>query len=168
MGPMWSGKTDVLIRRITDFTGRTIMAFKPKADTRNDDISSRAGLHYPCKKIEDHELCRLIRFADDGCVIVIDEGQFFGPQLLEVAERFVVSESILVICGLELTSEQETFGQLIAISDLAQRVTYVRARCAVCSKPAAYTYSRVPKDGKVRVGSEGYEPRCLEHWSIMS
>jgi thymidine kinase len=168
IGPMWSGKTDALIRRVTDFSGHKILAFKPDTDTRDDEIHSRAGLRYPCDKIGSHGLYRLIRHADQDCVIVIDEAQFFDETLVEVSREFVHSKCVLVLSGLEETSEREPFGHLTAIAKTAQRVTYLRARCQVCDMPAAYTYSRVPKDEEVRVGSEGYEPRCEKHWAIVS
>jgi thymidine kinase len=167
IGPMWSGKTDALIRRVTDFSGHKIMAYKPATDTRDDEIHSRAGLRYPCKKLGNLDLFRLIRYADQDCVIVIDEAQFFDDTILEVAKEFVHSKCILVLSGLAETSEREAFGHLNVIAKWAQRVTYLRARCQVCDMPAAHTYSRVHKDESVRVGSDGYEPRCDKHWSIV-
>ena len=60
-GPMFSGKTEELIRRITkvEFTKKKAIVFKPIIDTRysNNHIQSHNGKKIKCNNLHNMEEC---------------------------------------------------------------------------------------------------------------
>jgi thymidine kinase len=69
----------------------------------------------------------------------------------------------VILAGLDLTSRGEPFGSMPAFLALADHVTKLRAKCAVCGRDGANRSHRVVDDGRTVLvgGAEAYEPRCL-------
>ena len=89
-GSMFSGKTDEMIRRLRRATIATqkVQVFKPLLDFRFglEKVTSHAGANYTAKPIE--KITDLESNLDaDTTVIAIDEAQFFGPEIVEVAQK---------------------------------------------------------------------------------
>lgn len=86
-GPMFSGKTEELIRRMrrAQIAGQKIEIFKPSSDIRYDDkeVVSHDKNSIPSTPIESSS--NILLLADDVQVVGIDEAQFFDEGIIEVA-----------------------------------------------------------------------------------
>ena len=86
VGPMYSGKTEELIRRLrrAQIARQKVEIFKPSIDTRYgaDHIVSHSEHRIPSRLVA--TATDILAFADEAEVIGIDEGQFLGPELPRV------------------------------------------------------------------------------------
>lgn len=164
-GPMWSGKTGELIGRIqaAEAQGLDVLAIKPSTDTRDVEIRSRTGRSYRCLPVPSSQLAQYSHRALEGGFLAIDEAQFFGPELLALAASFQ-RQGTLILAGLDRTSEGRPFGHLLEIAERAARVTFLRAYCERCGNAAPLTFYQGQKDQDVKIGNDGYEPRCSPCW----
>src|SRR5688572_15831939 len=83
VGPMYSGKTEELIRRLrrAQIARQKVEIFKPSIDTRYgaDHLVSHSETRIPSRLVGTAE--DILAHADEAQVIGIDEGQFLGPRL---------------------------------------------------------------------------------------
>ena len=88
-GPMFSGKTEELIRRLVRYkiARVAVQAFKPELDTRHADtkLVSHSSLSIDAESVASSQEL-LHKVADKTAIVGIDEGQFFDLGLLPVAE----------------------------------------------------------------------------------
>jgi thymidine kinase len=172
VGPMFSGKTDELIRRLgaADAEGRVATA-KPSVDAADPGwIVSLSGARRPAISVASaHELVELAGGHD---VVGIDEIEFFELEIV-AAIRTLSRGARVVAAGLDLDFRGEPFGPMPALADLADEVTVLTATCAVCGGVA--TRSQRLLDGHpaprgapiVQIGGrELYEPRCERHHAV--
>ena len=163
VGPMFSGKTEALIRRAYQtekFYGLKAVVFKPVADTRHQhaEVVSHDGTSIPARWIAKDAP----NLPHDVGLIAIDEVQFLSldavPRIMDAVNAGVT----VMVAGLDLTSKGEPFGPVPALMALADSVTKLVSRCAKCSKPATRSQRLVNSTETVLVGGiESYEPRCL-------
>jgi thymidine kinase len=163
VGPMFSGKTESLIKRVTTtlfYYGGKAAVFKPVTDTRHAEpkIVSHDGAEIPALWLE-RDAPNLPHDVD---LIALDEVQFFSldavPRILEAMAAGVN----VVASGLDLTFRAEPFGPVPALMAYADVVTKLTSRCGQCHKPASRTQRLVTADSTVLVGgAESYEPRCV-------
>ena len=174
-GPMWSGKSDDLIEILDSFQEKhfRIHAFNSVTNHRDGSkwIKSRSGKKWPSEAVDDEYLDPAGDFfaeysAIPDWVIAVDEGQFFGDRLIDLAcvARRRDAKFQLVVAGLLLDSENRPFGPMATLQILANRSIECTAWCFKCDGVARRTYSRTPKDEQVRVGDNGYEARCDICW----
>jgi thymidine kinase len=170
-GVMFSGKSEELIRR----TRRAIIArkrvqvFKSHLDDRYSGIEALGthdGITIPAHPIDDEsEILRLLE--DDTEVIAIDEAQFLGEGIVEVA-TFLADKGVRVIlAGTDTDFRGEPFGPMPSLLAVAEIVDKLHAICIGCGDPACRNQRFV--DGKpahydspvIQVGGqESYEARC--------
>lgn len=169
---MWSGKTDILISLIDAYRmrGKKIAVYTSTVNSRDGDkIKSRTGRSCLCERIPDSSLLRLLNNAAEGPVAyAIDEGQFFGKEIMPLVEMAAKRDSpiTLYLAGLDMTSEKRSFGFMGEVITRANCLMSCRAWCQRCGSPAPFTYSLTAKSKDVRVGDGGYEPRCEECWGV--
>src|SRR5438270_7461938 len=89
-GPMFSGKSEELIRRLRRamIARKRVQVFKPAIDTRYsaDEIVSHGDLRMRSETVNDAD--EILRKIDGRSqVIGIDESNFFGPNLVHVANQ---------------------------------------------------------------------------------
>jgi thymidine kinase len=168
-GPMFSGKTDELIRRLHEFAGHglRVTAVKSSTDTRHapGSLVSHAGARYPANEIDRAE--DLGDLSGQSDIIGLDEAQFFDETLVDVVLRLRERGSHIVIAGLDFDFRREPFATVMALSRVADSIETRTATCAICGEPAEFT-QRLAKgrpaaiaDARFRVGGVGlYEPRC--------
>src|SRR2546427_9262830 len=86
VGSMYSGKTEELIRRLrrAQIARQKVEIFKPAIDDRyaHDVIVSHSELRIPSRSVKNAR--NVLRYAHEAQVIGIDEGQFLGPELVQV------------------------------------------------------------------------------------
>lgn len=167
-GPMFSGKSEELIKRIrrAQIARRRVQIFKHGIDSRYDatDIVSHSQQKMPgiaLTRVED-----IIDLVDDRTELVaIDEGQFFDDHLVEVANKLANLGKRVIIAGLDLDYRGLPFGPMPQLICSAEYVTKQLAICMTCGDPANFTQRLTGAKDQIVVGaSETYEARCRRHF----
>ena len=163
-GPMFSGKSEELIRRLrrVRIARQRLQAFKPALDDRYDAvaIASHADSRFEALPVADSEA--LARQLDPEVeVVAIDEVQFFDEGLLALVETLADRGVRVILAGLDLDSEGRPFGIMPQVLARAEHVLKLHAICIVCGAAASRTYRKVRSGGQVLVGAADlYEARC--------
>lgn len=170
-GPMFSGKTEELIRRLrrAQIARQRVVVFKPRIDDRYDSVQivSHSAQRLESLPIDDVSEIEPHVARHEPHVVGIDEAQFFDERLLGVAERLADRGLRVVVAGLDLDYLGRPFGPIPSLLAIAESITKQLAVCMVCGAPAARS-QRVSevleasdRDGQVEVGAaERYEARC--------
>lgn len=164
VGSMFSGKTEELIRRIrrAQYARQPIQVFKPKIDDRysDDHVASHDQTLIPSTVISS-ALEIEERLEANTRVIGIDEGQFFGEELVAVATRLADRGVRVVVAGLDMDWKGDPFHPMPALMAIAERVDKLQAVCVVCGGAASRTQRLVRNTDTVLVGDHtAYEARC--------
>ena len=130
-GPMFSGKTEELIRRMrrAQIAGQKVEIFKPVSDVRYDDqeVVSHDKNSIPSTPIENSS--NMLLLADDVQVVGIDEAQFFDDGIIEVANALANQGKRVVIAGLDKDFKGRPFGPRPTLLATAEYVTKLHAIC---------------------------------------
>jgi thymidine kinase len=163
-GPMFSGKSEELIRRVTRsrIARIPVQTFKPALDTRYDarQVVSHSALSVEAIPVADsHDLLHTV---EEGTVVVgIDEGQFFDLGLVEVAEALAGAGKQVIVAGLDTDFMRRPFEPIPSLCGRAEYVTKMLAVCHRCGGPGLFTQRTVRSDELVLLGAAGaYEARC--------
>jgi thymidine kinase len=163
-GPMFSGKSEELIRRITRYQIARIPAqtFKPAIDDRYADtqVVSHSALAVDAEPVADS--AELRAKVDDRTVIVgIDEAQFFDDGLVEIVDDLAKEGRRVIVAGLDLDYLRRPFEPIPSLINRAEYVTKSLAVCHRCGGPGMYTQRVIESDDLVVLGAtEAYEARC--------
>ncbi|MDR3683606.1 MAG: thymidine kinase [Geothrix sp.] len=163
-GPMFSGKSEELIRRIKRaiIAKQKVQVFKPALDDRYDvsAIASHSLRKHEAIPVE--STAELARQLDpDVEVVALDEVQFMDEGLLPLVEDLANRGVRVMAAGLDLDSNGEPFGIMPLLLAKAEFVTKLQAICMVCGALAGRTQRLVHTGGQVLVGAaEAYEARC--------
>ena len=163
-GPMFSGKSEELIRRVTRYHLARVptQTFKPSLDTRYAErqVVSHSRLTTEATPVQDSG--ELLRSVEDRTVIVgIDEGQFFDEGLVEVAEMLAGAGKNLIVAGLDLDYLGRPFEPIPSLMLRAEYVTKSLAVCHRCGGAGLFTQRVVQSDDLVVLGAtDAYEARC--------
>jgi Thymidine kinase len=187
VGPMFSGKSEELIRRLTRslIARQRVAVFKPAIDNRYhaSEVASHAGRTLEAVAVPDAQAIRaqlsgqgeLLSAAPEGVdVIGIDEAQFFGPELVPLVLELADAGVRVVLAGLDLDFRAEPFGSMPELLARAESVDKLTAICTVCGAPATRTQRLIGgqparfDDPVVLVGAqESYEARCRVHHIVL-
>ena len=168
VGCMFSGKTEELIKQMhrAEYARQPYQVFKPRLDARYsvDHVASHNQTLQKATPIETAEdLLRLVELRTQ--VIGIDEGQFFGPELVEVVATMANAGKRVVIAGLDTDWRGRPFGPMPALMATAEVVHKQYAICMACGEPATRTQRLISASEDILVGSsEAYEARCRMHF----
>jgi len=163
-GPMFSGKSEELIRRVTRYHLARVptQTFKPSLDTRFaiGEVVSHSRLSTQATPVADSD--ELLRAIDDRTVVVgIDEGQFFDDGLVQVAEMLAGAGKNIIVAGLDLDYLGRPFEPMPSLMLRAEYVTKSLAVCHRCGGPGLFTQRVVQSDELVVLGAtDTYEARC--------
>jgi thymidine kinase len=178
-GCMFSGKTQELIRRLDQarYAGSTIQAFKPALDDRYAiaAVASHREIRFPAIAVPDvAALAEQVR--DDTRVIGIDEAQFFGQEIVALAEELANRGRHVIVAGLDLDFLARPFGPMPLLAAYADRLTKLQASCQYpgCGSHQASRTQRLldgvpaPADAPLIVigGAATYQARCRHHHRI--
>jgi thymidine kinase len=163
-GPMFSGKSEELIRRLRRATiaRKRVQVFKPAIDTRysHDEIVSHGDLRMK-SEVLDKSNDMLQRIDCRTEVVGIDEANFMGPGLIEIAGTLADSGKQVIIAGLDTDYMGRPFPPIPELLALAESITKTLAICVRCGNPAKHTQRLVESDALIVVGASGmYEARC--------
>ncbi len=187
VGPMFSGKTELLIARLHRalYARKRIRIIKPAHDTRTQGfIASRAVNPDGTTEVTDKLSATMVRteadFAQlvslgDFDVLAVDEAQFFpldepmrdslgwfGRALRELMRQRQGSNLRIIVAGLDMDFAENPFGPipgLLAIADSVEKLTGV---CMICGSDSGYISHRiVPGEEQLVVGDASeYQVRC--------
>jgi thymidine kinase len=170
-GPMFSGKSEELIRRLkcARIAKQRIVCFKPDIDLRyhTTAIASHSAQTHDACVVANVERLKEALFAqiDQVEVIGIDEAQFFDENLLVLSLELVHLGKRVLIAGLDTTFAGEPFSPIPDLMAVADEVVKLSAVCMRCGAPAIHTQRLGGSQELVMVGAAGmYEARCRAHF----
>jgi len=161
LGPMFSGKTTELLRRMRRYqiARRKCVLIKYVGDTRYDNG--------PCVVTHDQE--KQEAFAtkhlsdvetDSFDVIGVDEGQFY-PDLVSFCESMANRGKIVIVAGLDGSYLRRPFPTIADLIPLSESIVKLSAICMKCSESAAFTSRLTNETGsEVIGGSDKYMATC--------
>jgi thymidine kinase len=174
-GPMFSGKSEELIRRLkrARIARQRVVCYKPDIDLRyhRTAIASHSSqTHEACTVTNvEHLKAELLPQLQDIDVIGIDEAQFFDTSIIPLTVELVHLGKRILIAGLDTTFNAEPFGPIPALMAISDEVTKLSAVCMVCGAPAIHTQRLGQSQELVLVGAAGiYEARCRTHFEPFS
>lgn len=163
-GPMFSGKSEELIRRLRRamIARKRVQVFKPSLDDRYapDEIVSHGDMRMKSEVIQNAEeiLARLDWRTE---VVGIDEANFLGEGLIGAATRLADSGKQVIVAGLDTDYLGRPFAPIPDLLAMAESITKTLAICMRCGNPAKHTQRLVASDELIVVGAAGmYEARC--------
>lgn len=142
MGPMFSGKSSEVFRRLNRarIAEQTTMLFKYSHDTRYDDDLSIASSHDGLKVAGAFPVISLkdVPVPEGVNVIGIDEGQFIDG-VKEFAVAAASAGIHVIVAGLDADYRMEPFERIIGLVPVAERVVKLHAVCSICKGDASFT-----------------------------
>ncbi len=168
VGCMFSGKTEELIKQMrrAHIARQRCQTFKPQIDSR-----------YSKTEVASHDQNRLAAFPVDQAaeipplvhantmVVAIDEGQFFGPEIVDIATLLANSGKRVIIAGLDTDWRGRPFGPMPQLMAVAEVVRKQHAICRTCGSPATRTQRMTSATEDILVASsDAYEARCRKHF----
>jgi thymidine kinase len=170
-GPMFSGKSEELIRRLkrARIARQRVACFKPDIDLRyhRTSIASHSSqTHEACTVANVERLkAELFPRLPETDVVGIDEAQFFDESVVPLTVELVHMGKRVILAGLDTTFNAEPFGPIPALMAIADEVLKLSAVCMVCGAPAIHTQRLGASQELVLVGAAGvYEARCRTHF----
>ncbi|WP_161883600.1 thymidine kinase [Deinococcus alpinitundrae] len=188
VGPMFSGKSEELIRRVNRsvIARQRAVVFKPAIDTRYhlSRVASHSGQSAEAVAVGSTGEARAYLSGEGDLfglptdlpqVVAFDEAQFFDAGLVPLALELADQGVRVILAGLDLDFRGEPFGVMPELLSRAESVEKLTAICLVCGAPATRTQrliGGVPArfdDPVVLVGAqEAYEARCRVHHQVRS
>jgi thymidine kinase len=183
-GPMYSGKTSEMYRRLKrlEYAGEKYILFKPQLDNSSPNDESEIT-HKPAIPVEsaDAILFFMGNKYPDINVVAIDEAQFFSKaekkNLLDVCLTLKKRDYKVLICGLDMDYHGNPFGLMPELMAVANTVHKLTAICMFpnCREEAEMSYKSKVTEEQIIEGNvielgekDNYEARCFEHWSDCS
>ncbi|MFC6646817.1 thymidine kinase [Granulicella cerasi] len=171
-GPMFSGKSEELIRRLkrARIARQRVACYKPDIDMRyhRTSIASHSQQTHDASTVRNVEDLRAVLFPilDEVEVVGIDEVQFLSPEIIPLVAELIALGKRVILGGLDMTFEAEPFGPVPVLMAMADKVTKLSAVCMTCGQPAIHTQRLSASQELVVVGAVGmYEARCRAHFT---
>ena len=167
VGPMFSGKSEELIRRLkrARIARQRVTCFKPDIDLRyhRTAIASHSSQPHDAETVANVERLKEALHPQLAAIEVvgIDEAQFFDEAIVDYALELVHMGKRVLLAGLDTTFTGVPFGPIPALMAVSDEVTKLSAVCMVCGAPAIHTQRLGSSQELVVVGAAGvYEARC--------
>ncbi|MCX6350701.1 MAG: thymidine kinase [Bacteroidetes bacterium] len=162
-GPMFSGKTEELLRRLrrAKIANIPMAIFKPAIDVRYGEmrIMSHDANFFPSMPLQTSK--DILKHRGNATLIAIDEAQFFDEDLPNVVQQIAQDGVRVIVAGLDMDYMGNPFGTMPQILAVAEYITKLSAICPVCGGLATFSFRKVPDSAQVLLGEkENYEPRC--------
>lgn len=176
-GPMFSGKSEELIRRLrrAKIAQQSVMIFKPQIDNRYglEYVVSHDGSKLDAKPLSDVYEILAITQEHNANVIGLDETQFFAPEIVNVICQLVQNGKRVIVAGLDRDFRGAPFGCMPALLAIADKVTKLQAICTQCGHDAHFSQRLINgnpakfDDPIIMLGAqEAYQARCRGCYTI--
>jgi thymidine kinase len=165
LGPMMSGKSTELLRRVRRFTvaSKYVAVITHADDVRHGGAGAGALATHDAQTwqavvaetLADAEAHAAVRAAE---IVAIDEGQFFAD-LAPVCNEWADGGKIVIVAALDSDYKREPWPSVAGLC--AEHLTKLSAVCMRCFEPAAWS-RRLTEETEVRVvgGKDKYEALC--------
>ncbi len=163
-GPMFSGKTEELIRRLrlAQIARQRVEIFKPAIDNRysGEHIASHNEQKITCTPVP--TASQILEKIDDHTRVVgIDEAQFFDETILPLCQKLANRGMRVIVAGLDQDYRGQPFGPMPALLAVAESILKLKAVCMVCGGLASRSQRLTEERSQVVVGTaDRYEARC--------
>lgn len=175
LGPMFSGKSTELIRRIRRYKtinkkiiivthiNDSFRTNKNIIKTHDDTYEEAVSLHN-LRDIEKNPL------FEESEIIFVEEGQFFDDIYNTTIWLVEEKEKCVTIAGLDGTSDRKKFGKentLLDLIPLADDYIKFRGLCKFCNDGTESIFTLRLTESKEEVlvgGEESYVGVCRKHW----
>ncbi|MGH9587832.1 MAG: thymidine kinase [Acidobacteriaceae bacterium] len=166
-GPMFSGKSEELIRRLrrAQIAKRLVLCFKPDLDLRGRRfaIASHSAQTLNANTVANvGELKEsLLPVIAEIEVVGIDDAQFFDRSLVRLALELTHMGKRVIVAGLDTTYAGEPFPPVPELLAIADEVVKLSAVCTQCGAPAVHSQRLIANQSLVLPGNgDLYEARC--------
>lgn len=164
-GPMFSGKSEELIKRIRILSYAEIntLVIKPTIDNRfsNSNIISRNGVSissYCAANVND---IKQLFESGNYKALVIDEIQFFDLSLIDYLDQLANNGIRIIVCGLDQDYLRRPFPIVANLMAIADSVDKLKAVCLKCKKAASCSFRTSSSQNVIEIGDiDKYEARC--------
>ena len=163
-GPMFSGKSEELIRRLRRaiIARKRVQVFKPSIDSRYSDneIVTHADVRMRSEAVSSpREMLEKLDWRTQ--VVGVDESHFLGPDLVTVANQLADAGKQVIVAGLDTDFLGRPFPPMPELLALAESIMKTLAICMRCGAPAKHTQRLIESEELILVGAAGcYEARC--------
>lgn len=162
-GPMFSGKTEELIRRIR----RAMLAnqkaglFKPSVDVRYSKTDVVSHDNNMLASITVDHAIEIIEKSSGFNVIGIDEAQFFDSELVTICNQLADKGKRIIVAGLDMDFKGNPFGPMPQLLIKAEYLTKLSAICMECGNPAHFSHRIAKQNQQILIGEKDkYIPLC--------
>lgn len=173
-GPMFSGKSEELIRRLrrAKIAQQNVAVFKHAIDDRYDldNVTSHNGTKLPAHATDrgSHLLEKVQN--EQYTVVGIDEVQFYTPDIIATICTLVENGTRVIVAGLDMDYRGAPFGPVPTLLAIADSVTKLKAICTQCGSDAHFSQllettdrSRFINNSVIVVGAaDTFTARCRE------
>lgn len=171
-GPMFSGKTEELIRRIrrVEYARMSAIVFKPQIDVRYDKELVVSHSDQKIGSVPVPNVSRIRSYLGSASrsfhVVGLDEVHFFDQDVVYLCEDLVNAGVRVIAAGLCEDYLARPFGPMPHLLAHADSITKLWAVCMRCGAPASKS-QRVARNGQAVQGDQVlvgaslyYEARC--------
>jgi len=161
---MFSGKSEELIRRLRRavIARKRVQVFKPAIDDRYSlsEIVTHADVRMRSEPV--NSAAEILAKLDWRTQVVgVDESNFFGPELVAVANQLADGGKQVIVAGLDTDFMGRPFIPMPDLLAVAESITKTLAICMRCGAPAKHTQRLMGSNELIMVGADGsYEARC--------
>ncbi|XP_059163833.1 thymidine kinase, cytosolic-like [Physella acuta] len=163
-GPMFSGKTTELMRRMKRYqiANYSCLIIKYAKDVRYDVGGIATHDKQVLEAVPSERLSDLQSEALKHDIIGIDEGQFF-PDVVAFCEKMANQGKVVIVAALDGTFQKKGFGDILNLVPLAEHVHKLTAVCMNCYNEASFT-KRIGSETQVEVigGADKYLAVCRQ------
>lgn len=174
-GPMFSGKSEELIRRIrrAKIARQSISVYKHSLDDRTsiEHIASHNGTTIEAKHTHDANF--ILQDAQESAIIGIDEVQFYSHDIITTITQLIATGKKVIVAGLDTDFRGIPFGPIPTLLAIADTVLKLQAICTICGNDAHHSQRLIDKkparfhDPVVLIGAqETYQARCRNCFEI--
>ena len=174
-GPMFSGKTEELLRRLRRATiaKQAVTLFKPARDNRHNttDVVSHDARRQNAHAVADATALeavvdQLIDADKMPDVIGIDEVQFFDYDVVDTCNRLADRGIRVIVAGLDLDYLGRPFGCMPLLLAHAEYVPKLDAICSITGRPAHFSHRVEGGSEDVQIGgAESYQALSREPYN---
>ena len=165
-GPMFSGKTEKLIRKLkrAKIAEVSYIVVKPNISSRYDDEEIGIVTHdqeHKALAVVVNDLEQLYNIAHEYQIIAIDEAQFFDKDLYKTVLRLADEGKRIIASGLDMDFQREPFETMSNLLSIADKIDKITSVCVECKENAIYSHRTVAIEDQKFIGStESYMPLC--------
>lgn len=173
-GPMFSGKSEELIRRLrrAEIAQQNVAVFKHAIDDRYniENVTSHNGTKLPAHATDNgsHLLAKVQN--ENYTVVGIDEVQFYTHDIISTICALVEKGARVIVAGLDMDYRGIPFGPMPTLLAIADSVAKLKAICTECGDDAHFSQLLAGNDSVIEknerpilvAASDKFTARCRE------